>query len=37
MFDLITTAEKIELDYEMKMMNEFTIESVALCFKLLTG
>ena len=28
MFDLITTAEKIELDYEMKMMNEFTIESV---------
>lgn len=27
-FDFITTAERLELDYEMKMMREFTPESV---------
>ena len=28
LFDFITMSEKIDLDYEMKMMREFTYESV---------
>ena len=28
LFDFITTSEKIDLDYEMKMMREFTFDSV---------
>lgn len=28
LFDFITSAEKIDLDYEMKMMQEFTIENI---------
>ena len=28
LYDYITTAERIELDYEMKMVQEFTLESV---------
>ena len=28
MFEFMTTAEKIDLDYEMKMTKEFTLESV---------
>ena len=29
LFDFITTSERIDLDYEMKMMREFTFESVS--------
>ena len=29
LFDFITTAERIDLDYEMKMTREFTVESVS--------
>ena len=29
MFEFMTTAEKIDLDYEMKMTKEFTIESIS--------
>ena len=28
MFDFITIADKIDLDYEMKMMREFTAENI---------
>ena len=28
LFDFITTAERIEIDYEMKMTKEFTLDSV---------
>lgn len=35
MFDFITTANKIDLDYEMKMVREFTVESVTrICAKI---
>ena len=29
MFDFITTADKIDLDYEMKMVREFTPETIS--------
>lgn len=35
LFDYITTADKIDLDYEMKMTQEFTVDSVTnICNKL---
>ena len=34
-FDFITTADKINLDYEMKMLREFTYDSVlSICEKI---
>ena len=35
LFDFITTADKINLDYEMKMLREFTYDSVlSICEKI---
>lgn len=37
MFDYITTADKIDLDYEMKMIQNFTVENVTrICDKICT-
>ena len=36
-FDFITTADKIDLDYEMKMTREFTPESVSRICKKISG
>ena len=35
LFDFITTADRLDLDYEMKMMKEFTVKTITnMCEKI---